>query len=332
MCGILSARRPLVRRERTPMTRHEPLDPQAAQILREITEAGEGRPEPRDAAEKLARARADTNSLQRFSAPTPEIDIRAIIIAGRGGPIPVEIYRAAGGTLPLLVWFHGGGAIAGSIETHRAPLAALALRSGWAVASVGYALAPEHPFPRPLDDCLDALRALGEAGAGEGLDTARIVVGGDSIGGTFAAVAARLARDEGPKLTGQILLYPNTDMRPDRDWPSLTENEGRIMTRASLAYEADCHIPDRADRTDPRASPLLAPDLRGLPPAFFATCGYDPLRDEGEAYARRLAEAGVSVMHRTYPAMIHAFFQMGARIDACDDLTAAMADFLRGLR
>ncbi|WP_185983987.1 alpha/beta hydrolase [Aureimonas mangrovi] len=315
------------------MTRHEPLDAQAAEILREIAEAGEGRPEPRDATEKLARARADTNSLQRFSAPVPEIDIRAITIAGRCGPIPVEICRpASGDVLPLIVWFHGGGAIAGSIGTHRAPLAALASRSGWAVASVGYALAPEHPFPRPLEDCVDALRGLAEAGAGEGFDTACIVVGGDSIGGAFAAVAARLARDEGSTLAGQVILYPNTDMRTDRGWPSLVENEGQIMTRASLAYEAGCHIPDEVDRTDPRASPLLAPDLEGLPPAFFVTCGHDPLRDEGEAYARRLVEAGVSVTHLAYPAMIHAFFQMGARIDACDDLMAAMTEFLHRLR
>lgn len=293
-------------------------DRQALGVLDEIAADQAELPQPRDFAGKLARAREQTDGLVRFSPPVPRVQVETRMLDCAGHAIPAEIY---GGGEGLLLWFHGGGAIAGSLRTHRSPLAELARVSGWRVASIEYPLAPEHPFPVPLCDCLAAARLFGS-------QERVFALGGDSIGGTFATVTARLLAEEGRAPLVQVLLYPNTDMREDRQYPSLTQNEGRIMTRASLAFEAGCHLPDRAHRKDARVSPLLAPDLSPVPPTFLGTCEGDPLRDEGEAYGQRLAQAGVALTHRRYDGMIHAFLQMGARLDATADLIGEVAAFL----
>ncbi len=306
------------------------IDRQAQDVLREIEAASKGRPAPRNAAEKLSQARSDTASLARFSA-TPPAGVRTETMEApsRSGPaIPLRLYRPSAGDR-LLLWFHGGGAIAGSLDTHEAPLMALAERTGRVVVSVGYRLAPEARYPAQHEDCFDAARFLADEGLG--LDPAGWAIGGDSIGGLYATATARRLRNEkaGALPEAQVLLYPNTDLRDARAFASLAENEGRIMTRASLGYEADQSVPRHADRLSAAASPLLAPDLAGLPRCFLATCEADPLRDEGEAYGARLQAAGVPLVHQRYEGMIHAFLQMNGRIARADTLLDDIALFLR---
>lgn len=311
------------------------LDHQANAVLNEMAAEAKGEPEPTSFDARLAKARRDAANLQRFSAPAPRgvsrIDRR---VPFDGGSIPVRLYRPDAQRRPrLLVWFHGGGTIAGSLDTHEPVLMALAARTGRAVASVGYTLAPEAVFPVQHEECLAAARALSQEASALDLDPEGWAIGGDSVGGLYAAATAIAMRDEGFKAppAAQILLYPNTDLSDARDHPSLAENEGRIMTLASLRFEAETAVPDAADRAGPRASPLFEADLSRLPPALVVTAEADPLRDEGEAYARRMAAAGVAVEHRRVPGMIHAFLQMNARIDAGDEWMGVIGGFLRGI-
>ncbi len=308
------------------------IDPQAQAVLDAIAKAGRDEPQPKSDADRLARARRDAAGLARFSGePVCVASVTDVEATGPdGAPLPIRLYRPARGEdLPVLLWCHGGGAIAGSVETHDPALRALADSTGWAIAAVEYRLAPEHPFPAQHEDCMAALGFLAADGERLGLDAARLVVGGDSIGGLYATTLARLARDAGgPALLGQVILYPNTDLRLDRDWPSLAENEGNVMTRDSLAFEISSTVPDAATRASPLASPLLCDDLAGLPPALLVTCGLDPLRDEGIAYGDKLAATGVGVEHRHHPRMIHAFLQMGGWIADTNRLQGEIAEFL----
>lgn len=312
------------------------LDRQAEAVLAQMAQAAEGEPEPRDFAETLAKARRDAAALQAFSRPAPESMTRQDLTvpdSAGAGPVPVRLYRPRGAARPcLLVWFHGGGTIAGSLDGHEPVLMALAERTGRAVASVGYTLAPEAVFPVQHQECLSAAEWLVGERSSLGLEADAWAIGGDSIGGLYATATAIALRDEGfsPPASAQVLVYPNTDLREGRDFASLTQNEGRIMTRASLAFEAATAVPNDADRASPRASPLMAADLANLPPALVVTAEADPLRDEGEAYAHRLAEAGGAVSHHRFPGMIHAFLQMNARIDAADRLMDEIAHFLDG--
>ncbi|WP_427025326.1 alpha/beta hydrolase [Aureimonas ureilytica] len=305
------------------------IDAEAEAVLREVEASSKGRPAPRNAAETLAQARSDTASLKRFSAAPPSsVRTESTETPGRGGhSIPLRLYRAPNAR-HVLLWLHGGGAIAGSLDTHEAPLMALAERTGRVVVSVGYRLAPEARYPAQHEDCLDAARFVAGTLVASGETWA---IGGDSIGGLYATATARRLRDEGfaTPPEAQVLLYPNTDLRDHKTYPSLTENEGRIMTRRSLGYEADQSVPRHADRLSPDASPVLAADLAGLPRCFLATCEADPLRDEGEAYGARLREAGVALEHRRYDGMIHAFLQMNGRIARADALMDDIAAFLR---
>jgi len=307
------------------------IDPEAEGVLREIERSSKGRPAPRNAAEKLAQARSDTGSLARFSAPPPgTVRVTPGEAPARSGrAIPLRLYHPPGAE-KLLLWFHGGGAIAGSLDTHEAPLMALAERTRRIVVSVGYRLAPEARHPAQHEDCLDAARHLLAGGLGHA--ATGWALGGDSIGGLYATSTARTLRAEGaaPLPEAQILLYPNTDLRDTRASPSLRENEGRIMTLDSLHYEADQSVPRHADRLRPEVSPLLAGDLAGLPRCFLATCEADPLRDEGEAYGAKLQAAGVRVAHRRYEGMIHAFLQMNGRIRRAETLMTEIAAFLHG--
>ncbi|KTR03022.1 hypothetical protein NS365_19770 [Aureimonas ureilytica] len=306
------------------------IDPQAQAVLDEIAARSKGQPMPRNAVEKLAQARADTASLARFSAPPPAgVEVEHGEAPGRSGhTIPLRLYCPSGAS-HVLLWFHGGGAIAGSLDTHEAPLMALAERTGRIVVSVGYRLAPEARYPAQHEDCFDAARYVAEGGLG--LPTENWAIGGDSIGGLYATATAHALREEGvrPLPQAQILLYPNTDLRDTRTHASLEENEGRIMTRASLHYEADQSVPRHADRLKPDVSPLVADDLAGLPPCFLAICEADPLRDEGDAYGDALETAGVPLERRRYAGMIHAFLQMNGRIDRAGQLLGDIAAFLK---
>jgi acetyl esterase len=237
-------------------------------------------------------------------------------IPGPGGAIPVRIYAPSSDVpLPVLVWYHGGGWVIGSLETHDGLCRDLVDAAGCVVVSVDYRLAPEHTFPAAVDDAYAAARWVSEHAAEIGADPARVAVGGDSAGGHLAAVAAMLARDEGtPPLVFQLLVYPAIEHEFSR--PSMVENaEGYMLTTEMMRWFYGHFLNDPSEGDDPRVSPIRAESLAGLPPAFVVTAEFDPLRDQGIAYAEALASAGVSVTSTTYDGVFHGFFNMQAMID-----------------
>jgi acetyl esterase len=254
-------------------------------------------------------------------------------IHGPGGPLGLRVYTPRGGTgpFPLLVFFHGGGFVVCDLGTHDALCRNLCAGAGCVVASVDYRLAPEHRFPAAPDDCLAATRWAAEHAAELGADPARVAVGGDSAGGNLAAVTALRARDEGgPRLAGQLLLYPTTDAEA-AGMASLAENaEGYGLTRRDMAWFKDRYFNDPSEAGNPHASPLRAADLRGLPPALVQTAEYDPLRDEGEAYAARLREAGVPTAVSRRAGMIHGFLFFPGLVRAADAALDDACAWLRG--
>jgi acetyl esterase len=276
----------------------------------------------------VADARAFMESMRALHGPPTDLPVvHELRLEGPAGAIPARLYRSqADGVLPLVVYFHGGGWVIGSLETHDGVCRDLAAKAGCAVLSVDYRLAPEHRFPAAAEDSYAAL-VWAHANAGRlGVDPARIAVGGDSAGGNLTAVVALMARDRGgPALRYQLLVYPVTCGRMDT--PSYRDNaEGYLLSRAAMAWFWDHYVPDAKDREQPYAAPLRAARLDGLPPALVLTAEFDPLRDEGEAYAGRLREAGVTTRLRRYDGLIHGFFGMGALIDrarAAFDETAA---------
>ena len=233
------------------------------------------------------------------------------------------------GPLPLLVWLHGGGWVAGDLDNHDAACRALANASGCKVVAIDYRLAPEHKFPAGLDDCYAAIQWLAAHRGALGIDPRRVAIAGDSAGGNLAAAVALMARDRGgPALAFQLLVYPVTHHAFDT--PSYRQyGDGYLLTAEGMRWHWNHYLPDAAAGLDPLASPLLAPDLRGLPPALVIVAECDPLRDESEAYAKRLADAGVPVECRRYDGMLHAFFTLG---QVFDDGRAAVAYAGQALR
>jgi len=241
---------------------------------------------------------------------TPVARVEDKLIDGPGGALPIRIYTPKGtGPFPILMYFHGGGWVICNIETHDSICRDLCSGASCVVISVEYRLAPEHKFPAAPDDCLAATRWAGANASSIGGDPQRIVVSGDSAGGNLAAVTTFRIRDEGgPDLRGQALIYPATThySRPTR---SHAENgDGYLLTHAAMAWFMDHYLRDFADAQNEHACPLLARDLRGLPPAFVITAEFDPLRDEGLQYAERLRAAGVPVRFSNYDGMIHGFY------------------------
>lgn len=291
----------------------------------------------------------------------PVHEVRDTTVPGPAGDLRVRVHRPAGdGPLPTLVYFFGGGWTLGSVETADGICRRLANATGCQVVTVGYRLAPEHPFPAAVLDCHAATRWLAEHAADLGVDPDRLVVGGDSAGGNLAAAVTLLARAEGgPRLAGQLLVYPNTDQQSDRPRPgretdpaidadpatdagpatdaepradtgrAADEQDPLLFNRHSVDWYRGHYLADPADAADPLASPLLADDLSGLPPALVVTAEYDPLCDEGERYAQRLREAGVPVRASHYPGMIHGFFAMPGVFDAGRRAQDEAAAFLR---
>ena len=308
-----------------------PVDPQ----LQPFLDAGAALPPFDTLTVEEARARLKVHPLPgaRADAVASAADRT---IPGPSGPLGLRVYTPFGaGPFPLLVFFHGGGFVVCDLTTHDALCRNLCAGAGCVVASVDYRLAPEHRFPAAPDDCLAATRWAAEHAAELGADPARVAVGGDSAGGNLAAVVALRARDEGgPRLAGQLLLYPTTDAEA-AGMPSLAENaEGYGLTRRDMAWFKGHYLADPAEAADPHASPLRAADLRGLPPALVQTAEYDPLRDEGEAYAARLREAGVPTTLSRRAGMIHGFLFFPGLVaaadaaldEACSWLRAAFAD------
>jgi acetyl esterase len=243
--------------------------------------------------------------------PIPMARVEELEIPGDAGALPARVYLPGGlppdRPAPLLLYFHGGGWVIGDLETHDGVCRFLAAAAGTAVLAIDYRLAPEHPFPAAVEDAASAF-AWAHANAGElGVDPSRIAVGGDSAGGNLAAVVSLLARDAGgPMPAMQLLIYPPTDSAGDLPSRRLFA-EGFLLTKGDMENFERHYLPNETDAADPRVSILLAPDLGGLPPAYVATAGFDPLRDEGEAYGLRMREAGVPVALRRHPGLIHSF-------------------------
>jgi acetyl esterase len=244
--------------------------------------------------------------------------------------VPVRIYRPSPDPgLPVLVVFHGGGWVIGTAEQFDGIARQLANASGAVVVSVDYRLAPEHPFPAPLDDCWQAVQWTAAHAAEFGGDPARLAVGGDSAGGNLAAVCALRARDAGPPLALQVLIYPVCDC--DLTTASYTENaEGYFLEREEMEWFFHCYTDGgKHDPADPSISPMRATDLSGVAPALVITAEYDPLRDEGEAYAAKLRAAGVDVETKRYDGLIHGFFGCPGAFDTSRDAMALVGTALR---
>jgi acetyl esterase len=287
---------------------HE-LDPAAAEML--------AAPSERPNAHLLPVEEARRNFDGDFAAVGPGEPVDSVTdlrIPVAGGEIPARLYRPAVGRLPVVVYFHGGGWLLGSIESHDAACRALANASGAAVLSVGYRRGPEHRFPTAVEDGYAAtlwIRAL----AGElDLDAERLVVAGDSAGGNVATVVALLARDrQGPPIALQLLVYPvtTTDLAKGFD----LAYEGFFLYYDELQWHQDNYLESPGSRLDPLVSPLDSADLRGLPPALVITAQCDPLHAQGELYAAALEDAGVAVQHLHYPGMVHGFFALPSVFD-----------------
>lgn len=265
---------------------------------------------------------------EQLAAMNPGIDLPTVedrTIDGPDGEIPVRLYdprEETEGDAPLICFFHGGGWVVGSLDTHDAPCRKLAAETGYPVVSADYRLAPEHPFPAALHDCYSALE-WAEAQAVElGADPEKLVVAGDSAGGNLAAGVSMLARDrDGPHIAAQVLVYPATGDATETE--SYDQNaEGYFLTRETMEWFHDLYVEDDIDDGNIYGFPRRAADLSDLPPATVITAGFDPLRDDGTAYAARLAEAGVPVTHENFDGMIHGFFNMiadPADLDAAHD-------------
>jgi len=292
------------------------LDPQAANVIDLIVKSG--RPPyhqltPKDARQMFRETRPAS------TPPAPQIGAVRDVLTEGAQAIPLRVYRPPGVSdsrrLPVLVYFHGGGWVIGDLETHDVLCRQLTAEAGVSVIAVDYRLAPEHKFPAAADDAWAATRWIAAHAAELGVDADRLAVGGDSAGGNLAAVVALLAREAGgPRIALQILLYPVTDLVSEsQSYADLAD--GYMLTRDSMRWFRAQYLAREQDAADWRVSPLRAPSLAGLPPALVVTAGYDPLRDEGEAYARRLREAGVSVDAVSFGGMIHGFVPMGRLID-----------------
>ena len=250
--------------------------------------------------------------------------------AGPDGPIPLRLFWPSEETgLPVLVWYHGGGWVAGTLDQIDPTARRLCNAAQCIVIAVDYRLAPEHPYPAGRDDAYAALVWAYQNARRFGGDAERIAVGGDSAGGNLAAVVAQMARDRaGLQLRQQVLIYPVTDLR--RGAPSHTSNgQGYLLTRGAMEMFTNLYLPDLASRTAPRASPLRAASHSNLPPAIVQTAEFDPLRDEGAAYAQKLISSGVTTDYVCYPGMIHGFARMGSKVD---DGKRALEDAARKLR
>lgn len=305
------------------------LDPQADALLKQMEE--DGVPDISEMSVPQARMFLESTFASMVPNPEPMAEVRDFTLPAPAGRLPVRLYKPedSGAAAPLVVFFHGGGWVIGSIESHDATCRALASASGCAVASVEYRLAPESAFPAAPEDCYAATSWLVENAADLGVDGERVAVAGDSAGGNLAAVVSLMARDRGgPKISYQLLIYPAVDFVGD--YASRKENgEGYFLTAAAMEWFIEHYVRDESDAKDSLASPLLAGDHSGLPPALVVTAGFDPLRDEGEAYAAKLREAGVEVKVSRYDGMIHGFASM---IGALDDARKSIDEMGRELR
>jgi acetyl esterase len=307
------------------------LDPQARSLLKLIEERGIP-PTHLLTPEEARRAYRDRRFFTQPAPPDVAL-VRDLRADGPAGPIPLRLYRplgsAAAAQLAVLVYFHGGGYVIGDLDTHDVLCRELANGSGCAVVAVDYRMGPEHRFPAAVDDCIAATRWVHRQAASLVLDATRLAVGGDSAGGNLAAVVSLAARDGGDlPIRFQLLIYPGTDMRCTAQ-SHQSNGTGYLLTRETIAYFLGHYFAEDAHKVDWRASPLLRDDVSNLPPAFVLTAGYDPLRDEGLAYAQHLSEAGNRATQLCFERQIHGFITMGKVIDEANSAVALCANELR---
>jgi acetyl esterase len=290
------------------------LDPEARTLLDLMEKATqEGRPSLHTLPYAVGRQAVDKMSEDSEASPPDVGEVADGAFAGPSGEIRFRRYRpfgAAAGPLPALIYYHGGGFVIGNLDTHDSTCRRLANKSRCLVIAIDYRLAPEHPFPAPIDDGVAAFRHIRDNAASFGADATRLAVGGDSAGGAIAAVVCQACRDAGEMMPAfQMLIYPATDSskqsRSRREFA-----EGYFLTKDLIDWFWKAYVPATTDLGDLRLSPLLARDFLNLPPAFVLTAGYDPLRDEGRAYADRLIDAGVKTTYVNYPGTIHGFFSL----------------------
>ncbi len=303
------------------------VDPQVAFVLDLVIKSG------RPAYNTLSPKEARQLFRETRPASTPQPPAIGAVRDLSADGVPVRVYRPAGvpdaTRLPALVFFHGGGWVIGDLETHDVLCRQLTAEAGITVVAVDYRLAPEHKFPASADDAWTATKWVA-AHAGElGVDAAKLALGGDSAGGNLAAVVALQARDAGgPKIALQVLLYPVTDVGAEtQSYRDLAD--GYLLTREGMRWFIAHYLAKPQDAEDWRASPARAKSLAGVAPALVITAGYDPLRDEGDAYAQKLRAAGVNVDHVTFGGMIHGFIPMGKLIDTGNRAVTLIAGSLR---
>jgi acetyl esterase len=308
------------------------LDPDAAAVFKAFQEAGRPPYEsvsPAEARELYLKARLVTNP------EPPELkSTQALTIPSPAGTIPARLYtpktlRKSDGLAPALVFFHGGGWVIGNLDSHDVVCRTLAHEGELIVISVDYRLSPEHKFPAAVDDAIAATAWISSNALALDIDGTRLMVGGDSAGGNLAAVVAIHARDSGgPKLAGQVLIYPGTDFRMTH--PSHSEPETSILlTHSVIRWFRDHYLNGPADVDDWRASPARVTRLAGLPPTYLLTAGADPLRDEGNEFATRLKDAGVPVTYRTFPGQFHGFFTMGKLLPQANVAAREIGEWLK---
>jgi acetyl esterase len=303
-------------------------------VMKAILDQMAAQPAPKMWQMSPSDGRMAFTALMQFAGPqnVPIGAVANVKAMGPHGDIPLRSYTpvaAAKGPLPTLVFYHGGGFVIGDLDTHDGLCRIIANESGARVIAVDYRLAPEHKFPAAVDDSYAALAWIAAHASEFEVDPNRIAVGGDSAGGGLAAVIAQMARDRGgPKLAYQLLLFPVTHMGCETR--SMRERaEGFFLEKATLDWFYDHYMGKGGDRSDVRASPLLAGNFAKLPPAYVMVAGYDPLHDEGIVYAEKLKSAGVSVMVADYPDLVHDFIYMQAVLPQAGQALRAAAAALR---
>jgi acetyl esterase len=309
------------------------LDPDASAVFKAFQEAGRPPYEtltPKEAREFYLAGRVVTNP------EPPELkSVAPLSIPSSAGSIPARVYtplrlRSANGLAPCLVFFHGGGWVIGNLDSHDVACRKLADEGELIVISVDYRLAPEHKFPAAVDDAIAATKWIAGNAKTLGIDASRLMVGGDSAGGNLAAVVSLSARDgNGPAIAGQVLIYPATDFAMTH--ASHREPETSILLTHTVIRWFRDHYLGSNDGSHWRASPARAATLAGLPAAYVLTAGADPLRDEGEEYARRLREAGVPVTYRHFPGQFHGFFTMGKLLQQANVAAKEIGAWLKAL-
>lgn len=303
-----------------------PIHPQIADILAHIPPADGTRPDP------AAVRAADELRVPAVEQRIPVHSVVDTVAATRAGDVPLRIYRQAGSApAGVLVYLHGGAFFSGSLDTHDHVARSLSTATGLTVVSVGYRLAPEAAFPAGLTDCYGVVRWVTENADALGWDGERLIVAGDSSGGTFATAVTALAHNDGfDRITHQVLYYPSVDLDfDDARYASLRENaRGYGLETVGLEPWNSFYVEGGADPADPLVSPIRREDLSGLPPALIITAEYDPLRDEGEAYGDRLREAGVQVTTIRWAGANHGFVQNFSWLPEFQPVFADTAAFL----